>query len=48
MVNVIDCAIGFFITGLVIGWIARRMNPDAGVAVPAGAGYQASDATVKI
>jgi hypothetical protein len=46
MVNIVDCAIAFLITGWVIGWLARRMNGGAGVAVPAGAGYSASGATV--
>lgn len=47
IVNVIDSAIAFFITGWVIGWLARRMGgtPDA-VVVPEGAGYAARGASV--
>lgn len=41
MVNLIDTAISFFVTGLAIAWLARKMG-GRGVVVPDGAGYAAS------
>jgi EamA domain-containing membrane protein RarD len=41
VVNIVDATIGFFVTGLAVGWLARRMSrgETPGVAVPAGSGY---------
>ena len=44
LVNVVDTAIGFFVTGWVIGALAKRLARSAPVGVPAGAGYAAPGA----
>jgi hypothetical protein len=41
-VAIIDQTLSFFLTGLVIGVLMRRLNRDAGVALPEGQGYRTS------
>lgn len=41
-VNIIDQTISFFITGLIIGALLRRLDRDAAVAIPEGQGYRTS------
>ena len=45
LVNVIDTAISFFVSGFAIAWLAGKMS-GRGVNVPAGAGYTAPAAGV--
>lgn len=41
-VNILDQTISFFLTGLVIGAVMRRVDRDSAVAIPDGQGYRTS------